>query len=66
VNRLVLIGLVLLASRPPANQTASSSSVASLWTVEVLQQDSDNLGNRTPDASMQIPRDSPGLAFFEC
>lgn len=65
MNRLVLICLVLLASRLPANQTASSGSVAPLWTVEVLQQDSDNLGNRTPDASMQIPRDSPGVAFLD-
>jgi hypothetical protein len=65
VNRLVLICLVLLASRLLANQIPSSGSVAPLWKLEVLQQDSNDFGNRTSDASMQVPRDSPGLAFLD-
>jgi len=65
VNRLVFIFLLLIASRSIANQAASAGSVVPLWTVEVLQQESDNFRNRTPDASMQTPRDSPGVAFLD-
>jgi hypothetical protein len=65
VNRLVFICLLLVASRLIANQTASSDSVAPLWTIVVLQQESNNFAKRTADAAMQIPRDSPGVAFLD-
>jgi hypothetical protein len=65
VNRRVFISLLLVASRLLANQPASSGSVAPLWTVEVLQQEPNSSGNRTPDALMQIPKDSPGVAFLD-
>jgi hypothetical protein len=64
VNRLVFLSLLLVASRPLGNQRASSGSVAPIWTVEVLQPEPNSSGNRTPDASMQIPKDSPGVAIY--